>query len=94
LLSFFHCTSIDLLIPEGRLKEFGACSSMIYPFMKRITYWPQAWLSIAANFGGVVAWVVVTNEFDLQLLALMTGAWAWTMHLGWFTSSPSSKGRS
>lgn len=59
---------------------------MIYPFMKRITYWPQAWLSIAANFGAVVAWVAVTNEFDIQLLALLTGAWAWTMHLGMFTS--------
>lgn len=59
--------------------------------MKRITYWPQAWLSVAANFGAVVAWVAVTNEFDLQLLALMTGAWAWTMHLGMFTSSRSSK---
>ena len=59
--------------------------------MKRITYWPQAWLSIAANFGGVVAWVAITNEWDPQLFALMIGAWAWTMHLGWFNSSPSSK---
>ena len=55
--------------------------------MKRITYWPQAWLGIAMNFGLVVAWVAVTNKFDIQLLTLlMVGSWGWTMHYGLFLS--------
>lgn len=54
---------------------------IIYPLMKRITYWPQAWLGIAMNFGLVVAWVAVTNEVNIQLLTLlMVGSWGWTMH--------------
>ena len=53
--------------------------------MKRITYWPQAWLGIAMNFGLVVAWVAVTNEVDVQLLTLMVGSWGWTMHYGQFS---------
>ena len=51
--------------------------------MKRITYWPQAWLGIAMNFGLVVAWVAITNKVDFQLLTLlMVGSWGWTMHYG------------
>ena len=53
--------------------------------MKRVTYWPQAWLGIAMNFGLVVSWVAITNEVNLRLLTLlMVGTWGWTMHYGWF----------
>jgi 4-hydroxybenzoate polyprenyltransferase len=53
--------------------------------MKRITYWPQAWLGIAMNFGLIVAWVATTNEVNVQLLTLlMVGTWGWTMHYGLF----------
>jgi len=49
--------------------------------MKRITYWPQAWLGIAMNFGIVIAWVAITNEVNMKLhTALMVGTWGWTMH--------------
>jgi hypothetical protein len=55
--------------------------------MKRITYWPQAWLGIAMNFGLVVSWVAITNEFNIQLLTLlMVGSWGWTMHYGLFSN--------
>ncbi|KAI9433076.1 4-hydroxybenzoate polyprenyl transferase [Lactarius indigo] len=54
---------------------------IVYPLMKRITYWPQAWLGIAMNFGLVISWVAITNEVDVQLLTLlMVGSWGWTMH--------------
>lgn len=57
--------------------------------MKRITYWPQAWLGICMNFGLVVAWAAVTGGLDTQLLAvLMAGTWGWTMHYGQPISSP------
>ncbi|KAJ6602655.1 UbiA prenyltransferase family, partial [Mycena vulgaris] len=32
---------------------------MAYPWMKRITNWPQAWLGIAMNLGAVIAWTSV-----------------------------------
>jgi 4-hydroxybenzoate polyprenyltransferase len=59
--------------------------------MKRITYWPQAWLGIAMNFGLVISWVAITDKVDVQLLTLlMVGSWGWTMHYGLFSlrSSP------
>ena len=46
--------------------------------MKRITYWPQAWLGIAMNFGIVVAWVAITGELNTELLGLlMVGTWGY-----------------
>ncbi|KAJ3528987.1 hypothetical protein NMY22_g9187 [Coprinellus aureogranulatus] len=48
----------------------------IYPFLKRITHWPQAWLGLAMNFGFITAWVATTGSFDVQVLAAaMSGCW-------------------
>jgi 4-hydroxybenzoate polyprenyltransferase len=50
--------------------------------MKRITYWPQAWLGIAMNFGIVVAWVATTGTVDLELLSvLMVGTWGYVISM-------------
>jgi len=52
----------------------------IYPLMKRVTYWPQAWLGFAMNFGFVAAWVSVTQSVDYPVLTLaMASCWCWTM---------------
>lgn len=52
----------------------------IYPLLKRITYWPQAWLGFAMNFGFITAWVATTDSFDLSIVAVaITGCWCWTM---------------
>ncbi|TFY80858.1 hypothetical protein EWM64_g3156 [Hericium alpestre] len=54
---------------------------IVYPFMKRITYWPQAWLGICMNFGLVVAWAAITSSLDVKLLGVfLAGCWGWTMH--------------
>ncbi len=34
-----------------------------YPFMKRITWWPQAWLGLVFSWGALVGWPAVTGEF-------------------------------
>jgi len=48
--------------------------------LKRVTYWPQAWLGFAMNFGFVTAWVSTTNTFNSPLLVTaMAGCWCWTM---------------
>ncbi|XP_006455082.1 hypothetical protein AGABI2DRAFT_226364 [Agaricus bisporus var. bisporus H97] len=52
----------------------------IYPLMKRFTYWPQAWLGFAMNFGFITTWVATTGYVDNILLSVaMAACWCWTM---------------
>ncbi|KAF7366389.1 Para-hydroxybenzoate--polyprenyltransferase, mitochondrial [Mycena sanguinolenta] len=51
----------------------------MYPVMKRITYWPQAWLGISINVGVVMAWAFITGTIPTSALALFGGTWAWTI---------------
>ncbi|MGK0266853.1 MAG: 4-hydroxybenzoate polyprenyltransferase [Maricaulis sp.] len=50
-----------------------------YPFMKRITWWPQAWLGLTFNWGIPVAYIAVTGQIDPALLALYAAAVFWTL---------------
>ena len=50
-----------------------------YPFMKRITHWPQAWLGLAFNWGALVAWVEVRGSVDPAAVALWGAGIAWTL---------------
>jgi 4-hydroxybenzoate polyprenyltransferase len=51
----------------------------IYPFMKRITYWPQAVLGLAFNWGALLGWSAVTGDLDAAALLLYAGGVSWTM---------------
>ncbi|KAG6848253.1 hypothetical protein H0H93_001895, partial [Arthromyces matolae] len=51
----------------------------IYPLMKRITYWPQAWLGLAMNCGVPMAWLALDLELSASALILYAGTWAWTI---------------
>ncbi|KAJ6621038.1 UbiA prenyltransferase family-domain-containing protein [Mycena sp. CBHHK59/15] len=52
----------------------------IYPLLKRVTHWPQAWLGFAMNFGFMTAWISATKMLNCALLsAAMAGCWCWTM---------------
>ena len=60
----------------------GAASLLIvavYPFMKRITYWPQAVLGLAFNWGALVGWASVHGALSLAPLMLYAGGIAWTL---------------
>ena len=35
-----------------------------YPFMKRITWWPQAWLGLVFSWGAMVGWPAVTGAME------------------------------
>jgi 4-hydroxybenzoate polyprenyltransferase len=50
-----------------------------YPFMKRITWWPQAWLGLVFTWGALVGWPAATGGFDWPALALYAGAFWWVM---------------
>lgn len=51
----------------------------VYPFMKRITYWPQIVLGLAMNWGALMGWAAVTGSHALAPVVLFAGAIAWTI---------------
>lgn len=50
-----------------------------YPFMKRITYWPQVVLGLAFSWGALMGFAVVLGRIDAAALALYAGAIAWVI---------------
>jgi 4-hydroxybenzoate polyprenyltransferase len=50
-----------------------------YPFMKRITWWPQAWLGLVFSWGALVGWPAVTGAFAVPALLLWFGSIAWVI---------------
>ncbi len=52
----------------------------IYPFMKRVTWWPQVFLGIAFNWGALMAWTVHTGGLSVAAVLLYMGGIAWTLH--------------
>ena len=51
----------------------------IYPFMKRVTYWPQVVLGLAFNWGALLGWMSIYNSFALPPLLLYLGGISWTL---------------
>ena len=58
-------------------------SSMVfaftYPFMKRITYWPQLFLGLTFNWGIVMGWTAITNTLSIEPFILYLSAIFWTL---------------
>jgi len=50
-----------------------------YPFMKRITYWPQLFLGLTFNWGVVMAWTAVNNNISTEIIILYVSAIFWTL---------------
>jgi 4-hydroxybenzoate polyprenyltransferase len=50
-----------------------------YPFMKRITWWPQAWLGLVFSWGALVGWPAVRGSLDLPAILLWSGSIAWVI---------------
>jgi 4-hydroxybenzoate polyprenyltransferase len=50
-----------------------------YPFMKRITWWPQAWLGIVFSWGALVGWTAVTGRVHPAMWFLYGGSMAWVI---------------
>ncbi len=50
-----------------------------YPMMKRITWWPQAWLGMVFSWGALVGWVEISGANLAVLAALYAGAICWVI---------------
>jgi 4-hydroxybenzoate polyprenyltransferase len=77
LVAFF------ILIQFNKLTIILGLSSMLlafsYPFMKRITYWPQLFLGITFNWGLIMAWVASTNYISQEIIIFYLSAIFWTL---------------
>ncbi len=51
----------------------------IYPFMKRVTYWPQVFLGLAFSWGALMGFAVTLARIDAAALVLYAGSIAWVI---------------
>ncbi len=60
----------------------GALSLVLvvpYPLMKRITWWPQAWLGLTFNWGALLGWAAVRGDIAAPALILYVSGFFWTL---------------
>ena len=72
-----------ILIQFNFLTIILGLSSMLlaftYPFMKRITYWPQLFLGLTFNWGIIMAWASMNSDISLDIIILYISAIFWTL---------------
>ena len=83
-LTFGLCLiGLVVLIQLNRIAQLVALASLAlvaaYPFMKRVTWWPQAWLGLVFSWGALVGWPAVTGSLDLPAVLLWLGSVAWVV---------------
>jgi len=75
--------SFLILIQFNKLTILLGLASMIlafsYPFMKRITYWPQLFLGLTFNWGIIMAWTSMNNTISTEIILLYLSAIFWTL---------------
>jgi len=81
---FAQCfVGLIVLLCLPRLAQIIALCSIplvaAYPFMKRITWWPQVWLGLTFNWAVLVAYAAKTGDVSLPLLILYGGLIFWTI---------------
>jgi 4-hydroxybenzoate polyprenyltransferase len=50
-----------------------------YPFMKRITWWPQAWLGLTFNWGALLGFAAATGNLGWSAVLLYASGVFWTL---------------
>ena len=50
-----------------------------YPFMKKITYWPQLFLGFTFNWGIIMGWTSIMNDLSIEPIVLYFAAIFWTL---------------
>jgi len=87
-LGFFYISLLCLLafivlLQFNKLTIILALASMplafAYPYMKRLTYWPQLFLGITFNYGLLLGWISVQGSLGLTPIIFYIGAIFWTL---------------
>lgn len=81
---FAQCgVGLIVLLCLPRLAQIISLASIplvaAYPFMKRITWWPQVWLGLTFNWAVLVAYAAKTGMVSLPLFILYAGLIFWTV---------------
>ncbi len=83
LLVAMSLIGLVVLLQLGRSAQLVALASLVlvaaYPFMKRITWWPQAWLGLVFSWGALVGGPAVTGRIEAPALLLWVGAVFWVI---------------
>ena len=82
-VAFLCFIAFLILIQFNTFTIFLGLGSMLlafsYPFMKRITYWPQLFLGITFNWGIIMSWTSMGYDISYNILTLYTAAIFWTL---------------
>lgn len=74
---------LAILLQLNRISVLLGVGSLVlvalYPFMKRITWWPQAWLGITFNWGALLGFSAVTGGLAPPALLFYAGCFFWTL---------------
>lgn len=74
---------LAVLLQFNRFAVMTGIASLIivavYPFMKRITWWPQMVLGLAFSWGALMGFAVILQRIDLTALILYAGSIAWVI---------------
>jgi 4-hydroxybenzoate polyprenyltransferase len=73
---------IILLQLEPLAIKLGVLSLLLvvaYPFMKRITWWPQAFLGLTFNWGALMGYAAVTDTLTWPPVLLYAAGFFWTL---------------
>jgi 4-hydroxybenzoate polyprenyltransferase len=83
LIGLLSLVGLVVLLQLNPLAAVVAVASLApvaaYPFMKRLTWWPQAWLGIVFSWGALVGWPAVTGSLGWTALLLWFGSIAWVV---------------
>jgi 4-hydroxybenzoate polyprenyltransferase len=83
LLAGLCLIGLLVLLQVGPTAQIVALASLApvaaYPFMKRITWWPQAWLGLVFSWGALVGWPAARGELDLAAFILWAGSVFWVI---------------
>jgi 4-hydroxybenzoate polyprenyltransferase len=83
LVALLGIVGLIVLLQLPAIAQVVALASVVlvaaYPFMKRITWWPQAWLGLVFSWGALVGWAAVRGTLDWPMLLLWGGSVAWVV---------------
>jgi 4-hydroxybenzoate polyprenyltransferase len=83
LLVAMSLIGLAVLLQLQRTAQLVALLSLapvaLYPFMKRITWWPQAWLGLVFSWAALVGWPAVDGRMDAAAFWLWGGAVFWVI---------------